>query len=151
MSENQFACRFADVDFISRLVEGKFPDYEQIIPKTGQTTAQVAKEDFTKAIKGAALFSKTGVNDISLTFSGLSHTVQIQAANVQLGQNTTTQSAKVEGEEVTITFNYRYVLDGLQHIAGTEVKCLLNGSMSPALFQSVTDDQFLYIVMPIKQ
>lgn len=151
LSENQFACRFADVDFISRLVEGKFPDYEQIIPKTGQTTAHLAKEDFIKAIKGAALFSKTGVNDITLTFSELSHTVQVQAANVQLGQNTTTQPAQVEGDEVAITFNYRYVLDGLQHIVGSEVKCLLSGSMSPTLFQSVTDDQFLYIVMPIKQ
>lgn len=151
LNDSQFACQFSDVDFISRLVEGKFPDYEQIIPKTGQTTTQIVKEDFIKAIKGAALFSKTGVNDINLTFSEISHTVQIQAANVQLGQNTTTQSAKVEGDEATITFNYRYVLDGLQQMVGEEVKCLLNGSMSPVLFQAVADDQFLYIVMPIKQ
>lgn len=151
MSENQFACRFADVEFVSRLVEGKFPDYEQIIPRSGQTTAAVSKEDFIKAVKGSALFSKTGVNDINLTFSDTSQTVQIQAANVQLGQNTTTQPAKVEGSEVTITFNYRYVLDGIQNMAGTEVKCVLNSSMSPALFQSASDEQFSYVIMPIKQ
>lgn len=151
VSDAQFACRFADVEFVSRLVEGKFPDYEQIIPKSGQTTAWLQKDEFIKAVKGAALFSKTGVNDISLNFSSADQTVQIKAANVQLGQNTTTQTAKVEGEDVTITFNYRYILDGLQTMVGNEVRFLANSTMSPGLFQAVTDERFVYIIMPIKQ
>ncbi len=151
VTENQFACHLADVEFVSRLVEGKFPEYEQIIPKTGLTTALLSKDDFIKAVKGVALFSKTGVNDITLTFSPTDQAVQIKAVNVQLGQNTTTQTAQVTGDEVSITFNYRYLLDGLQNMAGNEVRFLANTGMSPGLFQSTTDEHFVYIIMPIKQ
>lgn len=151
VTENQFACHLADVEFVSRLVEGKFPEYEQIIPKSGLTTALLSKDDFIKAVKGAALFSKTGVNDITLTFSSTDQAVQIKAVNVQLGQNITTQAAQVTGDEVSITFNYRYLLDGLQNMAGNEVRFLANTGMSPGFFQSTTDEHFVYIIMPIKQ
>lgn len=151
VTDNQFACHLADVEFVSRLVEGKFPEYEQIIPKTGQTTALLSKDDFIKAVKGAALFSKTGVNDITLTFLQADQAVQIKAVNVQLGQNTTTQAVTLTGEDVSITFNYRYLLDGLQNMLGGEVRFLANTGMSPGLLQSTADDGFVYIIMPIKQ
>lgn len=151
VTETQFACRFADVEFVSRLIEGKFPEYEQIIPKTGQTTTFLIKDEFVKAVKGAALFSKTGVNDINLTFNHVDHTVQIKAMNAQLGQNVTTLASKVEGEDVAITFNYRFLLDGLQNMSGQEVKFMANTNLSPALFQASNDQQFVYIIMPIKQ
>lgn len=151
VTEAQFACRFADVEFVSRLIEGKFPEYEHIIPKSGQTQAWLNKDEFSKAVKGAALFSKTGVNDISLLFSPAQQSVQIKAMNAQLGQNVTTLSARGDGDDVTITFNYRFLLDGLQNMIGAEVKFWANTNLSPALFQSTTDEQYAYIIMPIKQ
>ncbi len=151
VTETQFACRFADVEFVSRLIEGKFPDYEHIIPKSGQTQAWLNKDEFTKAVKGAALFSKTGVNDINLAFNPTEQTVQIKAMNAQLGQNVTTLAARGEGEPVAITFNYRFLLDGLQNMAGPEVKFWANTNLSPALFQATADEQYTYIIMPIKQ
>lgn len=151
VTESQFACRFADVEFVSRLIEGKFPEYEQIIPKTGQTNVLLGKDEFMKAVKGSALFSKTGVNDINLSFTHSDNTIQIKAMNAQLGQNVTTLPAKVDGEDVAITFNYRFLLDGLQNMSGQEIKFLANTNLSPASFQSTVDEQFVYIIMPIKQ
>ncbi|MFA6475281.1 MAG: DNA polymerase III subunit beta [Patescibacteria group bacterium] len=151
VTETQIACRLGEVEFISRLIEGKFPDYEQIIPKAGQTTVSLDKNDLMKAVKGAALFSKTGVNDINLTFNATDQTLQIKAVNTQLGQNVTTLPAQVAGDDVTIVFNYRFLLDGLQCLIGNEVICLLNGQLSPALIKGGSDDLFNYIIMPIKQ
>ena len=151
IQDNQLACHFSDVAFISRLVEGKFLDYEQIIPKTGSTTSELSKADFVKAVKGAALFSKTGVNDIYLLFSKTEQTVQIKATNIQLGQNVTTLPAKVEGDDVDITFNYRFLLDGVQTMVGETVQFIANGKVSPGLFRSSQDERFVYVIMPIKQ
>lgn len=150
-SDSQFGCLIGDVEFMSRVIEGNFPDYAQIIPQTGNTTAQLEVAAFSKAVKGAALFSKTGVNDIELGFMPTDNVIQIKAVNVQLGQNVTRLPGQVTGEPVTIVFNHRFLLDGLQHLQGQTVSIMLLNSISPAIFRSVTDPNYTYIIMPIKQ
>jgi len=150
-SDTQFGCTVGEVEFVSRVIEGKFPDYAQIIPQQGNTTAQIEVSPFSKAVKGAALFSKTGVNDIELVFKPDDNSVQLKAVNVQLGQNVIKLPGQVTGEPVTIVFNYRFLLDGLQHIQGQVISVLLLNGISPAIFRSVTDPNYTYVIMPIKQ
>lgn len=151
VTDSQLACDIDDTEFVSRVIEGNFPDYEQIIPTHGITTAIIKTDEFIKAVKGAALFSKTGINDIKLTFTPDSNTLYINAVNAQLGENTTTLACNLSGSENSIVFNYRYLLDGLQQLRYPEAELMIVDPMSPGVLRPVETGQYLYIIMPIKQ
>ncbi len=150
-TETQLACEVGDVEFVSRVIEGMFPDYEQIIPEQGNTIVTVPVAEFIKAIKGAALFSKTGINDIELIINQESNSVEIKSVNAQLGENTTALTVSVQGPSTTIVFNYRFMLDGLQQVKSDSVTLHINDSMSPAVCRPQGDDKYTYVIMPIKQ
>lgn len=150
-TETQLACEVGDVEFVSRVIEGMFPDYEQIIPERGNTIVTLSAKDFIKAIKGAALFSKTGINDIELIITQDSNSVEIKSVNAQLGENNTSLAVSVEGPSTKIVFNYRFMLDGLQQMQSENVVLHINDSMSPAVCRPQGDDRYTYVIMPIKQ
>lgn len=152
ITETQLACVSSEIEFVSRLVQGHFPDYEQIIPQTGRTTVTVDRQDLIKAVKGAALFSKTGVNDVEVTLTPDQQRITLRATNAQLGENTTMVAAEISGEPVVVVLNYRFILDGLQHGRGDRVMLLINDRNSPGVFRSTDpNDNYVYIIMPIKQ
>lgn len=152
VTEGQLACWCGEVVFVSRIIQGRFPDYEQIIPQRGQTTARLPLAACMKAIKSTALFSKTGVNDIEFSVQPDQQTIALRAMNVQLGENTTTIPAEVEGQPLTIVFNHRFLLDGLQYMVGDQVECVASDRNSPGLLRSLDRTQrYVYIIMPIKQ
>jgi len=152
VTETQLACLSAEVEFVSRLVQGHFPDYEQIIPQSGRTTVTAHRQDLIKAVKGTALFSKTGVNDIEVTIAPEHQQITLCATNAQVGENTTVVAADISGETVAVVLNYRFMLDGLQHGKGDKVTLLINDRNSPGVFRSTDpDDSYVYIIMPIKQ
>lgn len=150
-SDNQVGCDIGEVEFVSRVIEGNFPQYQDVIPTQGNATVSLEIKQWIKAIKSVALFSKSGINDIQLDFSPSKQLLTISAINAQLGENTTNLPIKGSGQDVTIVFNYRYLLDGLQQLPGTTVECLLIDSISPAVFSSDQDETYCYIIMPIKQ
>ncbi len=152
VTEGQFACWCGEVMFVSRVVQGHFPDYEQIIPQQGKTTARLPQQELIAAVKGTALFSKTGVNDIDCSFHPENNTVELRATNAQLGENVTRLTGEITGESLTMTLNYRFLLDAITHIAGTKIEFMASDRNSPGLFRSADRSlPFLYIIMPIKQ
>lgn len=151
ISESQMACEINQVRFVSRVIEGNFPDYTQIIPQQGNATVLLSRSELVKAIKGAALFSKTGINDVKLTFDSAQKQVSINAINAQLGENTGTVTAAISGNNVDVVFNHRYLLDGLQHLDNDEVEMMLVDSISPAILRAKDDAVYTYVIMPIKQ
>jgi DNA polymerase-3 subunit beta len=152
VSETQLGCVSAEVEFVSRLVQGHFPDYEQIIPQTGRTTITAQRADLVKAVKGAALFSKTGVNDIEVAIKPDQQQMTVRATNAQVGENTAIVAADIGGEATSVVLNYRFMLDGLQHGRGDNVTVLLNDRNSPGVLRSTDpNDSYVYIIMPIKQ
>lgn len=152
VTETQLACVSGEAEFVSRLVQGHFPDYEQIIPQTGRITTTANRADLVKAVKGVALFSKTGVNDIEITITPDTQQITLRATNAQVGENTTVIAADISGETVTVVLNCRYILDGLQHGKGDKVTLLINDRNSPGVFRSTdSSDSYIYIIMPIKK
>lgn len=151
INENQIQFSYGDVNVISRLVEGQYPDYKQIIPKEYLTKVAVDTTEFIKVIKAASLFCKPGVNDVVFTFSPTGHKIDVSAVNVQLGENTSTLEGQVEGEENNIVFNSRYILEGLQNIGSEEVVLEINKSVNPGLLRPKDGNDYVYIIMPIKQ
>lgn len=151
VSENQVLVKGDGVKITSRLIEGNYPNYEQIIPKQFRTEAKIQKDGFLKAIKSASLFTKTGINDVHLLFSQEKQSITLSSVNAQVGEHTAEISSFVSGEDNDIVFNYRYLLDGLASFNGEEISVRLIDNSSPGTFRSSAEDGHTYLVMPIRQ
>lgn len=151
LEENQILFKLDNIELVSRLTEGSYPDYKQIIPSGAKTKTEIDIREFIQAVKRISLFCKPGINDIKLNFVPNKNEIIISSISDQLGEGMTSISSKIEGEENEITFNYRYLLDGLNNILGDKLVLEINDSGSPGLMKSDKDSEYIYIIMPIKQ
>lgn len=149
LNDNQVMFSVGEAELISRVIVGNFPDYAQIIPTAIKTTVTLDKEPLARAIKSASLFCRSGLNHVTLQFSG--DRILVSASASHLGENIIEVPAKVEGADTDIVFDYRYVLDGLNAIPGSELVMKLNGATSPGVFVPAKESGYLYLVMPIRQ
>lgn len=150
LSENQIMFSLNGVELISRLIEGQYPDYKQIIPQNFQTKVVANTSELIKTIKTVALFSKTGIFDISLIFNpdkGLT----IKAVNIQTGESTAVVDVAFQGEKNETVLNYRYLLEGLNNLDAEEVEISVVDNNVPCLIRPKDSSEYLYLVMPIKQ
>ncbi len=150
LSENQLLVAVGDIELVSRLIEGQYPNYEQIVPKDSKTQATVAVTELSRVVKAASLFCKSGINDVTLAFSGPGQ-LTVSAANSQVGANTTTIDCAVKGPDNSAVFNYRYLLDGLANLDTPSAQIELTDPASPGLIRPASDQPYLYLVMPIRQ
>jgi len=148
--ENQIMFVIENVVLTSRLIDGEYPDYEQIIPKNFNTKVGFNKNEAINAIKATSLFSKVGIYDVSFEFKN-SGTMIMKSANNQVGENKAEIKAKVEGEDNQILFNFHYVLDGLNTVLGDDVFLELTNATNPAVLKSEGDESYLYLIMSIRQ
>jgi len=151
LSDNQILFIYGSTELVSRLIEGQYPDYEQIIPTASKTKVIADRAELIRAVKMASLFSKTGINDINLDFPIGRGQVVVSAISGQTGENVTTLAAKVQGADNSIVVNYRYLLDGLNNMNSESVKIEIIDSNTPCIMRPEKGDNFLYIIMPIKQ
>ncbi len=149
LSENQILFTVDSVDLISRLINGHYPDYQQIIPTKTQTDVIIKRTELVRAVKATALFSKTGINDIMLQFSN--NKVIVSAFSGASGESQVELEAEIKGGDNEITINYRYLLDGLNNISGDRVRIGIINNNSPCILKPEAEDNYLYIVMPIRQ
>jgi DNA polymerase-3 subunit beta len=134
----------------SRLIEGEYPKYQEIIPKKFILNTQVDKKIFTDALKTASIFTGKG-NEVKLNFLKKQKQIKISAESPEKGGNESFISLyKIEGEEVEILFNYKFLLEGINNIQSSEVFFGISSKDGPALVKLIGDDSFFYILMPIK-
>ncbi len=150
VSENQLAIRYDNFEMSSRLIEGKYPDYNQIIPKEFKTSALVPAGVMINKIKAASLFTTIGVNAVAFDLNASDKTVGISSTSTQTGEHSSRIDAQMQGEENSILLNHRYVLDGLQQMED-EVEFKVNSAEAPCLLRPKNKQDYLYIVMPIRQ
>lgn len=151
VSDNQILFTHGSTELISRLIEGQYPDYQQIIPSNSRTNLIIDRAEFIRAVKIASLFSKTGINDINLDLPAGKNQLVVSSISGQTGENVTTLEAKVRGEDNSIVVNYRYLLDGLNNIEGEMVKLEVIDGNTPCVLKPEKASDYLYIIMPIKQ
>lgn len=149
LSGNQVLFDLNEVQIISRLIEGQYPDYKQIIPGSFKTQITVNKNELVKSIKTASLFSGK-INDIKLVVNPVKLLLEISAKNADVGENKSQIISKVEGDSLDINFNYKYLLEGLNNILSDKVIIEFNNSASPAVIKPVGDMSYIYVIMPIK-
>lgn len=151
VDENQTAFRYGDVELVSRVIEGEYPDYKQIVPTSYKTKAVVKKEELIRALKAAGLFT-TQINASIVFEIKKEGEVSVYSGAGALGEDKTVIKAGVEGGGEKIVFNYKYVLDGLNNIEGDNVVIELTDAYSPAIIKPTEESQnYIYVIMPIRQ
>ncbi len=137
------------VQLTSRLIEGEYPNYQDIIPSQFKTHVTVKRDEFLNHIKTASLFSGK-VNEIKISVNKDKQEVQIFAKSQDVGENTSSLSAKIEGESIETSFNHKYIVDGILNIKSSEILFDISKEDGPCILRPVGDSSYLYVVMPIK-
>ena len=143
------------IDLVSRLIDGNFPNYRQIIPKEHSTRAVVDTKTFAARVKSAALFARDSSNIIRIKInggdgSGLEPgTVTIEATAEDLGDNVGVLNAAVDGPEQEIIFNVKYLSDVLAVIGTPEVAIEVNAPTKPGVIKPIGHADYTYVIMPM--
>lgn len=148
--ENQIIFKTAAFEISSRLLEGEFPDYEKIIPKSFQTTATMVADELVKAVRLAAIFAKDSANIVKMKFLPDQGKLFLSANTAEVGENETEIESKVEGEAGEIAFNAKYLIDCLSNISCEKVIINFGGPLSPGLVRMEGREDFLHLVMPVR-
>lgn len=151
VSENQILFTINDIDLISRLIEGQYPDYKQIIPTKYETRAVINKKEFISAIKASSIFSKSGVNDINLDFPKEQEKLIISSTSALTGENITELESKIDGKDNGIVVNYKYLLDGVNSIESDNIVIEIIDNNTPCILKPENSNDSIYLIMPIKQ
>jgi len=150
VNDNQIALRYDQFELTSRIIDGTYPDYTQIIPSEFTTTATIDHNALVNKIKAAGLFTTTGVNAVSFDLNAEQNTLGISSTSTQTGEHSAEIDAQVSGQENSILLNHRYVLEGLNQMSG-EVEFSVNSGDAPCMFRQKDEPSYLYLVMPIRQ
>jgi len=155
-SPNQilFECTMSETDhpeiqFISKLIGGEYPNYEEIIPKKYKTQVQVERKELLNQIKSASLFSGK-VNEVKLKIIPKSNKVEILSQSPDLGEYKSFFTGDIKGDELTVSFNHRFLIDGISEIKKDKLSFNLTDGDGPAALSPLGDKDYLYIIMPIK-
>lgn len=137
------------VQIISRLIEGEYPNYQEIIPNDFKTKVLIKRDDFLDQIKTAALFSGK-LNEVKIKINPKEKDIQIFSQDPDIGQNQSSLSAKTEGGVMEISFNHKFLTDGLLKMKSSEVLLGISKEEGACVLKPIGDANYIYVVMPIK-
>ncbi len=150
-SENQILFKIGGTELVSRLIDGQFPDYTQIIPEKPRTTIIVNRQEFLRAVKASSIFTRSDVNDINLDIPEGKSKLVISSSSDFVGENVVEVEAAAKGADNCLVLNYRYLIDGLNNIKDETVIMEIVDNNSPCIIRPESDPDYLYIIMPIKR
>jgi DNA polymerase III subunit beta len=147
-ARNQIFFRAGNSELTSRLIDGKYPNYAQVIPSKSSTTVKVATAELTQTVRAVSLFARDSANVIRV--KAQQGAVVLSATTNEVGDSRAEMPADVDGSEIQIAFNARYVLDALGVIGEDEVELLFDGPLSPGLLRPPGKEHYLYVIMPVR-
>ncbi len=137
---------------VTRLIEGQFPDYEGVVPKTFSRRARIDHERFLRALRRVSLLSNEKTKPVKVEFE--SDKLTLRSNTPEMGEAEEEIPAEYEGEAMAMGFNARYVLEALTVISNEQVMLELNDPLSPGVLRPSTDeqkdDQYFYVIMPMR-
>ena len=149
-NQNQVSTHVERVYYTSRLLDGTFPNYQQIIPKDFVAEAVVLREDFAHALKSLTVFSDKFLQVIFVV-DPKARVVTLSSRSADVGEEVYTLPATVSGEGASLTFNGRYLSDGLTAISGESIRLHMTGAGKPMLIKDAVDGSYLYLAMPMNR
>jgi len=157
IEEGQIFFEFNRIKIVSRLINGKYPEYKHIIPNKYETKLICDKITLQNGIKLAGLFASGNSNEIRLKIDSQKKNVFLLASGSETGENSTELKYDAHGPSQEVVFNAKYLLDGVLAVSTKEVMILINNDTSPIAIKEVSGktkeelNDFIYIVMPIKK
>jgi DNA polymerase-3 subunit beta len=150
----QVVFRAKDVELVSQLIDGTFPDYQQIIPRGYKSRTLVSTASLLKACKQAEIFAREGTNVARLDIKPAQgemepSEVEISATSEETGKNETIVEATVDGSGVLIAFNVKYLREALEVINTPNVALETSAANAPGVVRPVGEDDFLHVIMPM--
>ncbi len=150
LDPNQIGFESASERVVSRLIAGQYPDYDQIVPKKLETEMTMNREQLLSAVKLVSSFSGK-VSDVRIALKGDEKTLEVFSVNQHLGENSYLVPVKVQGPKFSgMSFNWRYLADGLKAMKSETILFGVNGEAKPAVIKSADDPSYFYLLMPIK-
>ena len=137
-----------DIEVITKTIEGKFPDYEKIIPQSHEAETVVDCQELERAARIASIFARDSANIIRLSVE--KDKLLVSANTAEVGSNVTEVDCKTKGKEGKIAFNSRYLLDFLAAQEAEEISFEFAGPLSPGVFKGIKSEDFLHIIMPVR-
>ena len=148
ISENQFILQMPNVLLMARLIEGTFPNYEQVVPKAHPHRIAISREPLTAALRRVSVLSEERTKPVKFTLSqGL---LKLTAYSPDFGEAEEQIEVPYEGEEMTIGFNSRYVLDALGAQGAEQIVMELKDGLSPGIIKSFEEEGSLCVIMPMR-
>lgn len=148
IQQNQVRCRFGDVDLVSKVVDGKFPDFTRVIPTSGDRQFQISRTLLQQALQRAAILSNEKFRGVRWVLTN--NVLRIVCTNAEQEEAEEEIEIDFTGEPLDIGFNVTYILDGLNNLTTDQVDCTLGDSNSSMLITVPGDENFKYVVMPMR-
>jgi DNA polymerase III subunit beta len=148
LSPTQAAFSFGSIELVSKLIDGKFPDYTRVIPTQHKNKLQVEREALRQALLRAAILSNEKFRGVRWVLSEGS--LKIISTNAEQEEAHEEVEVKYSGDALDIGFNVNYLLDVLNNVPGAQVECAFGDSASSALISYASEKEFKYVVMPMR-
>lgn len=148
LGSQQIEAHIGSTRLLSRLIDGKFPDYQQVVPKEKSTTVLVSVKDLLNTVKRMHYFAKEQSNNITFAFSDSA--IHLSTKQTQIGKDESTIPAEIDGKDNKIAISSTYLIDFLSRIDGDKISIELSDKMHPAVFRLPGDAAYLHLIMPLR-
>jgi DNA polymerase III subunit beta len=149
VTDTQLAVSLGDTYLVTRLIDGQYPEYHQIIPEESSTVITVDRSALMSALKTSGIFSR-GVGSVTMVYESDKQAIQIASVSHDVGESVVDIPCEMVGESGTVIMNYRYVLDVLNNLDIEKLQIKVINDSSPVVFRPVDSTDYLYLVMPIR-
>lgn len=146
-NNNQVLFSSGGIDIISSLIDGKFPDYNPIVPKEWTTKIAVSTAELQKAAKVAYLFARDSANKIGLSVDG--GLMRLDAEHPEMGSNISTVDCKVEGPPLSMMVNAKYLIEALNQVEAPLITMEMTTDKRPIMLRTVGNDNWFHVIMPM--
>ena len=148
--ETQVRFVYGNSELITRLVDGKCPEYRQLIPAESEVSLSISRSEFSNITKVASLFARESAGSITISVDGDEGTVSIRSVAAQVGENTSSAEATIKGSG-DVTLNSRFLLDALGAMNADSVSFKISGKIKPCILRPEVDNpEYLHVIMPLR-
>ena len=149
ISATQMALTIGDTYMVTRLIDGQYPEYSQIIPNESGTVINLQHKDLLSALKTSGIFSR-GAGSVTMNFNPENQSIQILSASQGVGESAVDIPCQVNGDPGSVIMNFRYMLDLLTNTNHATINVHVIDDTKPVVFRPDGKDNYLYLIMPIR-
>lgn len=148
-NDQQVLFKAGEVELVARLIDGKYPDYQKLIPSDFANTARVKRADLINITKVSSLFARESAGSIKIATDEDKGTLSIRSIASQVGENTASADGKISGSS-EVTINSRYLLDALNAFHSEDISFSFNGKLDPVVLSDPSEKDYTHLIMPLK-